>query len=424
MPDTSTNETSLADSFQVETILVEVSEVVNSIDDLDEVMDRVVGLTSTLLNVKTCSLMMIEPDGRTMTMRAANGLPKDVIESYEGQVGHGISGYVARTGKPLLIEDVETHPRFARKSKSQYSTKSLLSVPLRSQGQTIGVLNVNNRRDGGIFTRSDELLLSVLGNFVVTAIEKAQLRERIREHERYEADLAIAREIQESMLPGEVPSTACWTFAARNVAAREVAGDFFDVISLPEEKTCLVIGDVCGKGVPAAVYMSRVLGHFRVAAGLHSAPEEIMRFVNDLLAPEWTERTFVTALVAVFDDASGQVAFCSAGHHDPLRLSANNTVEEMPSEPGFPLGVEMSFPFEASEVKTEPGDCFFVYTDGVTEAKNGHGDLFGSTRLENALRASGDGAESVADHIMGAIERYTINAERSDDITLLVAKRK
>jgi phosphoserine phosphatase RsbU/P len=423
MEETRQPEETLATPYLVETILRDISDVVNSIDDVQEVKDRIVHMTTDLIHVRTCSLVMIEADGKTLRIGAASGLNDEIIKTYRGTIGEGIGGYVASTGEPLLIEDVETHPLFARKSQKKYDTKSLLSVPLKFQTETIGVLNVNNRLDGGIFTKSDELLLSVLANFVVIAIEKAQMRQRIRETERYEADLRIAREIQESMLPGELPSKDKWEFAARNLPAHEVAGDFYDTIDLPDGQTCIILGDVCGKGVPAAVYMSRVLGYFRVAARVHHTAKEIVSFVNDLLAPEWTERTFVTAVVGVFDDEHGKASFCSAGHQAPVRVTGKGDVTHIDTGEGFPLGVVHGSEFDSATIETSPGDTFLFYTDGVTEATNKTGDMFREDRLDQTLTEHKGHADQLAGRIVDAIQEFANDAPQSDDVTLVVIRR-
>ena len=415
----------VAGTYLVETILKEISDVVSSIDDAQSVMDQVVRLTTMLLNVSNCSLMMLDPDGTGLHIRAAHGLSEEVMQSYKGRVGEGISGYCVKTAKPLLIENVETHPLFKRKSRRRYSTKSLLSVPLRHRDKCIGVLNVNNRNDGGVFTKSDELLLCVLANFVVIAIEKAQMREKVIEAERHEADLRVAREIQESLLPSELPSGRIWEFAPRNLPARAVAGDFFDAIPLSGNRMCVLIGDVCGKGVPAAMYMARVLGYFRVAAQTRNTAGQIMAFVNVLLAAEWTERTFVTAALGVFDDDTGDVSFCTAGHQQPFRLKEKSgEVELMTLNDGLPLGVDADAEFDSVEVNTEPGETFVLYTDGVTEAMNPAGDMFRANNLERIIRAHKGSASALADSIVAGVSEFAEGEPQSDDLTLLVIKRK
>ena len=408
----------------VESILKEISDVVRSIDDAQQVMERLVDMATTLLNVSMCSLVMVDPKTREMRIRAAKGLSPEIIRRYSGRVGEGIAGHVAETGKPLLVEDVETHPLFARKSGRKYTTKSLLSVPLIHEAQVIGVLNVNNRNDGGVLTRSDELLLSVLANFVVLAIEKSRMQRQLIRTERYEAELRVAREIQDRVLAREWPHPSHWEFAVRSVPARMVGGDFFDAMALPNDRTCVVIGDVCGKGVPAALYMARVLGYFRVVAKVRDKADEIMTFVNDLLASEWSERTFVTATVCVLDGRSGRVSICSAGHHRPYRLRCDaEAAEAVEVGNGLPLGIEAGMTFESAEVTADAGDTFVLFTDGVTEARNPSGELFGEERLASAI-GDGDGsAESLATAVADAVERFAERQPQSDDITLVAVRR-
>ncbi len=160
--------------------------------------------------------------------------PIHVTETFKARVGEGIAGWVAHTGRPLLVDDVEKHPLFKRPSRKRYSTKSLLSVPLRLRNDVLGVLNVNNKTDASMFAKADELLLSVVANFVVIALEKARMRVIEREKHRLDTALRVAREIQESILPTDFPSHPHFELAARNLPAHEVAGDFYDIIPLQD----------------------------------------------------------------------------------------------------------------------------------------------------------------------------------------------
>lgn len=416
---------SIGDSPAVETILKDISDIVRSLDDAQLVMDELVRMTTTMLGVDNCSLVLIDVNGQDMRMGAAYGLSPDIVRNYSQKVGEGITGWVAKTGQPLLIEDVENHPLFQRKSSNpRYNNKSLLSVPLLRGKRVVGALNVNNKNDGTVFSRSDELLLSVLANFVVIAIEKAQLRERLRDQERYEADLRVARQIQERILPTDLPARDKWEFAARNVPAHAVAGDFFDIIPLPGERTCVVLGDVCGKGVPAALYMARVLSYFRVVTQLRDTPDGIMSFVNDLLAAEWSERTFVTATLCVIENGGSKIAFCSAGHPVPYRVrEASGEVLPAPLEHGLPLGIEAGVSFQTSEIDVAPGDTFVLYTDGITEAKGPDGGLFREERLCDVLHGHNGSAEKLAQSIVDAMAKFTSTEAQSDDITFVVVRR-
>jgi sigma-B regulation protein RsbU (phosphoserine phosphatase) len=412
-----------AESYALEKILKEVSDIVSVLEDAQKVMNELVRLTTGLLKVGNCSLVLVEPGTDVLRIHASYGLNPEIARTWRGRIGEGITGWVAQTGKPLLIENVETHPLFRRKSSRRYSTKSLLSVPLIYQKRVLGVLNVNNRHDAGVFTKSDELLLSTLANFIVIAIEKAQMRERLIEAERHEADLRVAREIQEQVLPAALPIRERWEFSARNLPARWIAGDFFDAIPVADDRTCVLIGDVCGKGVPAALYMARVMAYCRVVTQVRRTAGGILAFVNDLLASEWTDLTFVTALACVFDNRSGRITFCSAGHPMPFRLrESTGEVSVIEAGHGLPLGIESGSSFEDVDIEAQPGDAFVLYTDGVTEAKNPSGELFHEKRLEEVLRGHHGRPEALTESILTAVQAFAGHEPQSDDLTLVTIK--
>ncbi len=411
------------ESYALERILKEVSDIVSLLEDAQKVMDELVRLTTRLLKVGNCSLVLLEPGTNVLRIHASYGLDPEIVRTWRTRIGEGITGWVAQNGKPLLIENVETHPLFQRKSLRRYSTKSLLSVPLIHQKRVLGVLNVNNKNDAGVFRESDELLLSTLANFIVIALEKSWMRAKLMEVERHEADLRVAREIQEQVLPAQLPIRERWEFAARNLPARWIAGDFFDAIPVADDRTCVVIGDVCGKGVPAALYMARVMAYCRVVSQVRRTAGGILAFVNDLLAAEWTDLTFMTALACVFDNRSGHITFCSAGHPMPFQLrESTGEVSVVEAGHGLPLGVQSGSLFDDVDVEAQPGDSFVLYTDGITEAKNTDGELFHEKRLEEVLRGQKGRPDALAERILTAVQTFAGREPQSDDLTLVAIK--
>jgi len=408
----------------VERVLKEISDVVSAIDDPKKVLDNMVSMVSRMLGVERCSLMLWEPDEGCLTIHASHGVLPAVAAAVRVRPGEGISGWVYSHGKSLLVTDVENHPLFLRRSKVEYSTKSLLSVPLVLRSECIGVLNVNNKADGQVFTEADELLLSVVANFVVIALDKARLHQTAVEKDRLDQDLRVAREIQIQILPDSLPWEKGFAFAARCIPAREVGGDFYDMILLPSHQAALLLGDVCGKGIPAALYMSRVLSYFRAAASLGAPGETLLSSVNELLAAEWNERTFVTACMVLLDKRTGRIQIFSAGHPPPILYRGDTgEVLSIESPTGFPLGVVAGAEFEAVEATLQRGDRLLLYTDGITEAKNAQDDLFGEERLQLAMRYHQGSAERMADDIVDSVVEFTAGRPQSDDITLLVITR-
>jgi len=409
----------------VATVLKEVSDVVNLLDDSEKVFESLVGCVTRLLGVRKCSLMMLDPETQRLRICAAHGLSDKAIAEYSSGLGEGIAGWVAREGKPLLVQNVEKHPLFARRSRRGYHTKSLLSVPLIQGGKVIGVLNVNNKVTRGIFTESDQLLLSVMANFAVTALDKARMRQMELEKEKMDADLHSARLIQEQTLPADFPNDDRFDYAARNLPASRVAGDFYDLIPLNDRDLCIVLGDVCGKGMPAALYMARVVSYFRAAAKVESTADGIMKFVNDLIAPEWSERTWLTATLLHLDRGRAVATVCNGGHHPPLlRRSGTGRLQSLDTEGSLPLGLEKDMVFEARSVSLRPGDLVMMYTDGVTEARDPQDRLFGTQRLRDLILAYEGTAEPLVEHVVSRVLKFAAAPAPTDDVTVVAVHRR
>jgi len=253
--------------------------------------------------------------------------------------------------------------------------------------------------------------------------QKAQMLEQLREQARHEAELNVACEMQKRFLPRELPKYPRWEFAARYVPTRVVAGDFYDIIPMSGARTCVVLGDVCGKGVPAALQMTRIMSYFRIVAQTRETPDAIMGFVNNLLATEWSDDTFATAVLCVVDNEEPRISFCSAGHMAPYLLrESTGVVEPIPMENGFPLSVEAGASFQTTHLQATAGDAFVLYTDGVTEAKNAQGDLFSDARLRDAMRGHRGSAESLAQRIVEAVQRFSGIDVQGDDLSLMVIR--
>jgi len=412
------------DKRTVAAILKELSDIVASLGDSQKVLDSLVGLVTRMLAVDRCSLMLIDPDSEELRIRAAHHLKPEVVRNYRARPGEGIAGWVALNGKPLLIKDLSRHDAFSHRGASQYKNKSLLSVPLLFREKVVGVLNVNNKLDGAVFTESDQLLLGAVANFAVNVLEKAKLRELAREKKRIDADLRLARETQAAFLPTALPSDADVQFAAYNRSAAGIAGDFHDVMTLRGRDTCIVLGDVCGKGIASALYMARVLGYFRAAAGSNCSPGELLTQVNRFVATESSALAFVTACMIVINERRNTLAIYNAGHLPPyLYNERTKTLRVVKGARGFPLGVDENGVYEGASLALESGDSLVLYTDGITEAKSVTGEFFGPRRLEAAIYDHKGSAEDLVERIRCAVQDFAGDERQADDQTLLVAKR-
>jgi sigma-B regulation protein RsbU (phosphoserine phosphatase) len=290
--------------------------------------------------------------------------------------------------------------------------------------RAVGVINVNNKLDGTRFDGADQAALNVVARFVTIAMNKAQMREIVMQKQRFDVQLQAARRIQDILLPHVFPEGKGVEIAATNLPAAAVAGDFYDVIPAPSGELWVLVGDVCSKGLPAALYMARVLSYFRVVSGYHHAPGELLRAVNDLLCRESQEVTFATVCVLMFDKPRQTVTIATAGHPDPLLYRPQKrAVKPLEGAGGPPLAIQEGARFEERRVRFGVGQVLLAYTDGVTEARNARGRLFGLERLQRVLRVHHSKCTELLQAVVSEVQKFTRPEEIRDDLTL-VALRK
>lgn len=243
----------------------------------------------------------------------------------------------------------------------------------------------------------------------------------------YEHELAIGRKMQLALLPGSPPQVPGWTFASYYEAARQVGGDFYDFIQADDDpgRLWLVVADVTGKGVPAALFMAVARTMIRAESELGRSPAEVLARVNGLILGDRGSPLFLSALYAELELGSGRLRYASAGHDGPLCLRrASGRVEELPAA-GYLLGAFRDATFEEGETALDEGDALVLYTDGISEARDGRGRFFGQARLQTAMFAAGVcAAQQMVEGIVEAVRDFAGEVAQADDLTLLVVKRE
>jgi len=300
-----------------------------------------------------------------------------------------------------------------------------LVVPLISQGELIGLLNLGRRLSDQDYSTDDRRLLEKLAAQASPAVRVAQLvrdqEVEVRARARIDQELRVAQLIQQQFLPKTVPDLPGWQIAAFYRAAAEVGGDFYDFIPLPDGKIGLVIGDVTGHGVPAALVMATTRSVLRSEAPRLVAPGKVLERVNDFLHADIPANMFVTCLYAVLDPQTGGLTFANAGHDLPfVRRGAN--VEELRAT-GMPLGAMPGMRYQESEAVLGPGDVILLHSDGLAEAHDTSHAMFGFPRMRSLMAQLGIGDELI-DGLMGSLRSFTGPAwEQEDDITLVTLAR-
>lgn len=300
-----------------------------------------------------------------------------------------------------------------------------LTVPLVSQGELIGLLNLGPRLSEQEYSTDDIGLLNNLATQAAPALRVAQLvREQqleAQERERIEQEMRVARLIQQTLLPKELPVYPGWQVATYYQPARAVGGDFFDFIPLKDGRLGFFIGDVTDKGVPAALVMATTRSVLRSAAEQFSTPGEVLERANALLCPDIPERMFVTCIYAILDPDTGRLVFANAGHDLPYRRCSDG-VEELRAT-GMPLGLMEDMKYEQKEVVIGTNETILFYSDGLVEAHNPVGEMFGFPRLRT-LMGYHPGGKELIDYLLGELKDFTSTGwEQEDDVTFLILER-
>jgi serine phosphatase RsbU (regulator of sigma subunit)/anti-sigma regulatory factor (Ser/Thr protein kinase) len=301
----------------------------------------------------------------------------------------------------------------------------VLVVPLVSQGELIGTLNLGPRLSEQEYSSDDRRLLASLAAQAAPAVRVAQLVQEqateIQARERYEQELRVATLIQQQFLPRQLPDLPDWQVAAYYGPARAVGGDFYDFMELADGRIGIVVGDVTDKGVPAALVMARTHSILRGDAPRLVSPGKVLEHVNELLVAEMPEKMFVTCLYLVLDPKTGRVVYANAGHNLPYVRTADGVVEFRAT--GMPLGLMPGIVYEERESVIGPGDNVLLYSDGLVEAHDPSGAMYGFPRLRADLESKLAGSELI-DELLERLHAFTGQSwEQEDDITLVALRR-
>lgn len=299
----------------------------------------------------------------------------------------------------------------------------VMVVPLVTQGELIGLLNLGERLSEQEYSADDRKLLENLAGQAAPALRVAQLvREQeleVRHRERYEQEMRVAQLIQQNFLPKELPAKPGWDVNAYYRPAREVGGDFYDFVDLPDGRLGIIVGDVTDKGVPAALVMASTRSVLRSSAQRLIDPGSVLERVNEMISQDMPPNMFATCLYGVLDPATGVFRFANAGHNLPCVQTADGAVEVRAT--GMPLGLLPGMTYEENEVVVQPGRTLLLYSDALPEAHDPDGEMFGFPRL---VREAGTSGDRVIDVLLSALDRFTGPGwEQEDDITLVSVTR-
>jgi sigma-B regulation protein RsbU (phosphoserine phosphatase) len=396
--------------------LYEIGKETASILDLDELLHRVAEIVKRVIDYEMFGILLFDEERKELVLRKSvsfNNFP----EKRAIRVGEGLCGTAALFKEPILVGDVRQDPRYLNLIPE---TRSELVIPLIHKDRCLGVFDLESR-ELDRFTEEHVKILTPLAAQVAVAIENARLYEEIRKKEqRVQSELAIAQGIQHGLFPEECPSGAGWDASAHFAPARELGGDLYDFYDIGENVLGLAVGDVAGKGVPAALYGAFASGTVRARAFERRATAELLERVNRTLRRRGVEGIFCTLTYALFDFSARTLRLSNSGVPYPLRYRATTRKCEPIRVAGLPLGAFEDARYDEVKVDLEPGDVFVFHTDGVSEAWNGH-EAYGVDRLTRTVEAHA-GESGLGEKIMKDVEGFMGDADPSDDVTLVVVR--
>ncbi len=325
---------------------------------------------------------------------------------------------------PVEIKEVIQKDRLKESHPELFSLGVLLVIPMKIKGETKGLIILGQRKTGSEYTKSDIEFISSVGSLAIISIENAHLFQETLEKQRMEKDLELARNIQQNLLPDKIPTMQKFEIAAFNNSARQVGGDYYDLVKLDEHRTLFAIGDVSGKGVQAALLMANLQAFLQSIAKQNFPLDNATNLINDLVSGNTTMGSFITFFWGVLDEENMKLTYVNAGHNPPLLLR-NGEITKL-KKGGMILGVmETTIPYESETLELNSNDKIFLFTDGITEAMNKKQVEYSDERLEKfVVGLSEENAESALDKVSSDVAKFTEGAEQSDDITCLVINVK
>ena len=405
--------------------LVEVSTLINAITDFNELLTEIMEVARRVMRAEGSALILLdEPSGelRLVVARSADG---EVISAHQAVPRQGsIAGWVFEHGRSALIPDAYADARFYQgvDRKTGYRTRAILCVPLCRRGEPIGVLQVLNPIGEArpSFDAADQDALEAFANLAATAIEKLRFLEEQRRRARFEQEMSIATEIQKNFLPASLPIRPDLEFAAQYRPALDVGGDFYDVFEVGPDELYFVIGDVAGKGVPAALLMAQSVSMLRLILAPGIGPAEILARWNENLCRRSLRGLFVTAIVGRITPSQRQVETASAGHCTPwiVRTGAS---EEFPVASGPPMAILPQANYTAGSVTLAPGEWLVFYTDGLTDSRDPveEGAHLGATGARRLLKKGFASPYEVVATLSHGEASHRGDSPPQDDLTLL-----
>ncbi len=401
-------------------LLNDISRDLTSILNLDQLLKRVGDLLLKIIDYQMFSILLLDDTKQKLVHRFSLRFKENIAIKHDIPIGRGLVGAAVQQKKVVLAPDVSKDSRYI---KLNPETRSELCVPLIYKDEVIGVLDLEHTRRG-YFSEEHVRTLSTLAAQIAIAIENARLYERLaREEQRMERDLSMAREVQHHLLPPSCPLLPNAELAARFNPAHAIGGDMYDFLDYKSPRAFITVGDVSGKGAPAALYAALVSGILRSMAPGEPTPAQMLNAVNHSLNQRRLDAQFVVLTCALWDDEKLTMRVSNSGL--PRPIYCHNGHAHMVEAAGLPLGMFEDVTYDEVTIKASPGDVFVFFSDGIVDASNPQDEQFGRVRIEKVIARNAHlNARQISDALFDAADKFSAGAPVFDDQTVVVLKVK
>lgn len=409
--------------------LLEISANLSKTLDLDVLLPKIVDSLFQLFKQADRAFIILAGDqpGRLMPKVVKTRRQQDEANA---RFSRSIVLRCLETAQAFLSDDASQDNRFqTSQSVVDFRIRSVMCVPLvNPEGKAFGVMQLDTQDRSKKFTKSDLELLCGVSSQAGVALENVRMMQDAVQQERIKRDLQLAHEVQMSCLPQKLPEVPGYNFHSFYRPAYMVGGDYYDYISLPPNRLAMALGDVAGKGMPAALLVTKLTSEARFHLLREGEAAKTVSSLNNVLAYQCSKMDrFITFAVAILDMTTHTVTMANAGHPSPvLYRAATKTISEcVPRKvSGLALGIMEGFPYDSCQIKLEPGDALLIYSDGVSDAENNAGTQYTTPAILSTLQAVASGsAKSLIDGLMKSVTQHTAGAKQNDDITLVALGR-
>lgn len=404
------------------TTLLDISRRLGATTELTPLLEQIADASNHVLNCERTTVFLYDPKAHELYSRVATG-----TSEIRFSADRGIAGESIRTGDVINVADAYADERFNKDidRATGFKTRNLLTFPMRGHDQAlVGVLQVLNRK-GGPFEERDEELADTLSSLAGVAIQRQRLIDEYTEKRRIERDLALARDIQQSLLPQREPQVEGYEIAGFNEPADETGGDCYDFLKLGDGLTGLVIADATGHGIGPALLVSQFLAMVQALTTTENDPLSVLSKVNSLMGDEIPGNMFITSFLGIVDSKAHTIKYLSAGHGPLIHFRrADGSVTEMQADT-IPLGIlDPLVVVPPPTINMEPGDIFLLITDGMFEWNNEAGEQYGIERIVETLRSHPEAsARELIEFMRRELHQFVGNTPQPDDLTAIVARR-